>query len=267
MAAAVSAAYDCRQFPLRRYRRSCLFSSHDAARAHPDKYRARRLDAIDSRRHPQTGIPAGRRENTADNAGPLRSRGRYKRDLKFTGAKVLATESDAPVLEDGGKSDPFLGPAFYFAPVQVHRKLKHGDLIKLGDTQLPVIFTPGHTRGSVVMPLMGNTKYPRIADDLARSFDKTAAAFAGHLGRGACFAIQYGCEGSKKVRLSMPRATRTRSSDSRDSFASNSRRSVRRILVLAEAKRFASSGPLPVLRHADPFRIRWKRWAAANSAS
>jgi metallo-beta-lactamase class B len=114
---------------------------------------------------------------------------------QISGAKVYATEADAPVLEDGGKSDPFLGAAFYFEPVKVDRRLKDGDVVALGGTELEVILTPGHTKGSVcysttiedagqkrnvlianmgsvVMPLVGNSKYPNIAQDLAGSFEK-----------------------------------------------------------------------------------------------
>ncbi len=112
---------------------------------------------------------------------------------KLTGAKLYVTEGDAPVVEDGGKSDPFLGPEFRFAPVHVDRRLKDGDVVSLGGTELKVILTPGHTRGSVsysttvmdggrkrsvllanvntvVMPLVGNRKYPQIAEDYERTF-------------------------------------------------------------------------------------------------
>ena len=112
---------------------------------------------------------------------------------KITGAKVYITEPDAPVLEDGGKSDPFLGPEYRFAPVKVDRRLKDGDVVSLGGTELKVILTPGHTRGSVsysttlddggrkhnvllanmntvVMPLVGNRKYPQIAEDYERAY-------------------------------------------------------------------------------------------------
>jgi glycerophosphoryl diester phosphodiesterase len=112
---------------------------------------------------------------------------------RLTGAKMYATEPDAPVLEDGGKSDPFLGEQYRFAPIRVDRRLKDGDTITLGGTELHAHLTPGHTKGSVtysmriqdgsktynalianmgtvVMPLLGNSKYPDIADDFARSF-------------------------------------------------------------------------------------------------
>lgn len=112
---------------------------------------------------------------------------------KISGAKVYATEADAPVLEDGGKSDPYFGAGAHFAPVKVDRRLKHGDTIRLGTVELKVISTPGHSRGSVsywttvidngtkrtvaianmatvVMPLTGNPKYPNIAQDFATTF-------------------------------------------------------------------------------------------------
>ncbi len=113
----------------------------------------------------------------------------------LSGAKVYATGADAPSLEDGGKSDPAFGPKPQFAPVKVDRRLKDGDTVALGGTELKVILTPGHSRGSVsysttivdngrklnvlfvnmntvVMPLVGNAKYPRIAEDFTRSFEK-----------------------------------------------------------------------------------------------
>jgi metallo-beta-lactamase class B len=112
---------------------------------------------------------------------------------KITGAKLYITEPDAPVLEDGGRSDPFPNPEYRFAPVKVDRRLKNGDVVSLGGTELKVILTPGHTRGSVsyatslidqgqkrrvllanmntvVMPLVGNRKYPQIADDYERAY-------------------------------------------------------------------------------------------------
>lgn len=114
---------------------------------------------------------------------------------KLTGAKMLATEADKAVLEDGGRSDFFLtGAKYRFAPIRVDQVLKNGQAIALGDVQLLTHLTPGHTRGSVTysmrvrengrdynvvfanMPsvigakLAGNTKYPEIAADFERSF-------------------------------------------------------------------------------------------------
>ncbi len=114
---------------------------------------------------------------------------------KLSGAKMYATEGDAPVLEDGGRSDPFFAKEHWFAPVHVDRRLKDGDVIRLGPNQLRVILTPGHTRGSVsyettvqeggrarillfvnvetvVMPLRHNSNYPNIIADYRSSFEK-----------------------------------------------------------------------------------------------
>jgi len=114
---------------------------------------------------------------------------------KLSGAQVYATEADAPILEDGGKSDPHFGKSFWFAPVKVDRRLRDGDVVALGGVSLRVVSTPGHSKGSVsytmdvmdggvkrsvaianmgsvVMPLKGNAKYPNIAEDFARGFEK-----------------------------------------------------------------------------------------------
>jgi metallo-beta-lactamase class B len=114
---------------------------------------------------------------------------------KQTGARMLATEADKAVLEDGGRSDFFLvDRQYWFAPVKVDGVLKDGDVVKLGGIELHTHLTPGHTRGSVTYTmtirengrdyrvvfaniasvigakLSGNAKYPRIAEDFARSF-------------------------------------------------------------------------------------------------
>jgi len=68
---------------------------------------------------------------------------------KETGAKVYADWKDAPVLEDGGKSDYEMHPrGMTFEPVKVDRELKENDVIELGDTKLTMIHHPGHTKGS-----------------------------------------------------------------------------------------------------------------------
>jgi metallo-beta-lactamase class B len=69
---------------------------------------------------------------------------------KLTGAKMLANSKDAEVLADGGSSDYELAKKYgrTFEPVHVDGKLKDGDLIKLGTTQLTMLHHPGHTKGS-----------------------------------------------------------------------------------------------------------------------
>lgn len=115
---------------------------------------------------------------------------------RITGARFLASDADAPVFEDGGKSDPlFTDLKFRFEPVKVDGRLKDRQKISLGGTELTVYSHPGHTRGSVsygltiaengrnyhvlianmgtINPgtiLIGNKKYPQIADDYARTF-------------------------------------------------------------------------------------------------
>jgi metallo-beta-lactamase class B len=113
---------------------------------------------------------------------------------KQTGARMMATEPDKAVLEDGGASDFFLGKDFLFAPIKVDEVLQDGQVIAMGDVSLNTHLTPGHTRGSVTYSmrvreggrdynvifaniptvigaqLVGNPKYPSIAADYARSF-------------------------------------------------------------------------------------------------
>ena len=119
---------------------------------------------------------------------------------EITGAEMWATAADAPVLEDGGFSDPHFGGRQSFAPVSVDKIIADGDLIELGTTRLTVIETPGHTAGSssyamqvseggrdynVVIANMGTINpgkklvvdptYPGVADDFAETFRKQKA--------------------------------------------------------------------------------------------
>ena len=119
---------------------------------------------------------------------------------EITGAEMWATAADAPVLEDGGFSDPHFGGRESFTPVSVDKIIADGDLIELGTTRLTVIETPGHTAGSssyamqvseggrdynVVIANMGTINpgkqlvvdptYPGVADDFAETFRKQKA--------------------------------------------------------------------------------------------
>jgi metallo-beta-lactamase class B len=116
---------------------------------------------------------------------------------RLTGARVMMSEADAVLLEDGGKSDFRFGddPATNFEPVHVDRRLADQDTIELGGVTLTAHHHPGHTKGAtsftltvreagrdyrVVIANMGSInpgvtvsgmpKYPTIAADYARTF-------------------------------------------------------------------------------------------------
>ena len=114
---------------------------------------------------------------------------------KVTGAKFAAMAEDAPVLARGGKDDFRFGNRMTFPPIQADRILHDGDQVALGGTTLTAHLTPGHTMGNTtwtmkakegdktydvviagstsVLPgdvLTNNPKYPRMADDYAKTF-------------------------------------------------------------------------------------------------
>ena len=119
---------------------------------------------------------------------------------EFTGALMWATAGDAPVLDDGGFSDPHFGGRESFRPVRVNKIITDGEVIELGETRLTVLETPGHTEGScsytmtvredgreynVVIANMGTINpgkqlvveptYPGVAEDFAETFRKQKA--------------------------------------------------------------------------------------------
>ena len=116
---------------------------------------------------------------------------------QLTGAKYMVMEGDVDVVESGGKNDFQYGndPTMLFPPTKVDRVLHDGDKVKLGDATLTAHLTPGHTKGCTtwtmrvndgsklrdvvivgspnVNPgykLVGNTVYPRIAEDYEKTF-------------------------------------------------------------------------------------------------
>ena len=116
------------------------------------------------------------------------------------GAEMWATAEDAPVLEDGGFSDPHFGGRQSFQPVEVDRIIEDGEVLELGDARLTVMESPGHTAGSssylmtvneggreysVVIANMGTINpgkrlvvdptYPGVADDFAETFRRQKA--------------------------------------------------------------------------------------------
>ena len=69
---------------------------------------------------------------------------------RLTGARMLMHEDDAPMLEDGGNSDYryLQGRGPIYEAVAVDQRLKDGDKVRLGDTELTVLHHPGHTKGA-----------------------------------------------------------------------------------------------------------------------
>jgi metallo-beta-lactamase class B len=113
---------------------------------------------------------------------------------RLTGAKFLASEADASLLEHGGKGDPNFGDKYLFESTKPDETFGSGKQVKLGGTTLIANITPGHTKGcttwtttlrdggqnlnvifvcSVSSPgykLVNNKDYPDIEADYVRSF-------------------------------------------------------------------------------------------------
>ncbi len=114
---------------------------------------------------------------------------------EWTGARVLTSEADKPVIADGGRSDFRSDGRQLWKPLVADGTIRDGETIRLGNVTLVAHLTPGHTRGNTTwtmaideggrkhnvvfvgsmglnrdVALVGNTKYPGIADDYTRSF-------------------------------------------------------------------------------------------------
>jgi metallo-beta-lactamase class B len=119
---------------------------------------------------------------------------------RLTGATVVASARDAVFLEAGGRGETVFGDVYSWPPCPVDRVVADGDEVTLGGVTLTAHLTPGHTMGAVTwtmrvpapdapadgrpldvvffpsanvnagVRLVGNARYPAIADDFARSF-------------------------------------------------------------------------------------------------
>jgi metallo-beta-lactamase class B len=113
-----------------------------------------------------------------------------------TGAKVVAAAGDVRPMETGGLGDFRFEGIMSWRGTKVDRVLQDGDTVMLGGVTLTAHVTPGHTRGCTTwtldvpdgngrtrkavmvgsmsinpgVVLVGNPKYPEIADEYARSF-------------------------------------------------------------------------------------------------
>jgi metallo-beta-lactamase class B len=119
---------------------------------------------------------------------------------RLTGARVLASARDGAFIEAGGKGESVYDGVYSWPPCPVDRVVSDGDEITLGGTTMTAHLTPGHTMGAttwtmrvkeprgdpaarpldvVFFPsaninpgvrLVGNTRYPAIAQDFEHSF-------------------------------------------------------------------------------------------------
>jgi metallo-beta-lactamase class B len=122
-------------------------------------------------------------------------------DLKAaTGARLIASAAEKPLLEHGGRGDFAFGDELAYPAVAVDETVADGGTVSLGGTTLTAHLTPGHTRGCTtwtttveeggrrlrvvfvgsasVLPqyrLAAEPSYPGIADDFARTFRVLAA--------------------------------------------------------------------------------------------
>lgn len=111
-----------------------------------------------------------------------------------TGAKMIVSDADAPLLARGGRGDFAWGDDLPYPPVQADRIVRDGEQMTLGRVVLTAHVTPGHTKGCTTwqMPvtdagktyqalflcgttapgyrLIGNREYPGIVADFRRSF-------------------------------------------------------------------------------------------------
>ena len=114
---------------------------------------------------------------------------------RISGAEMIASQGDAPVLESGGRTDFFFGPKPQFPNIKVDRIIDDGGEVSLGGTTITAHLTPGHTKGCTtwtmpvtvdgrtrqalflcsltILPryrLTGDRRYPQMAADFNHSY-------------------------------------------------------------------------------------------------
>ena len=91
---------------------------------------------------------------------------------RITGARVFMHEDDAGLLESGGSEDFRFpeGRGAIYPPIKVDRRLKDGDKVRLGETELTVLHHPGHTKGA--------TSFSFAVQDRGRKYDVLLANMA-----------------------------------------------------------------------------------------
>ena len=120
----------------------------------------------------------------------------FARLKELTGARLMVSEEDAPLIESGGHGDYLFGDRDPFPPAKVDVRLKDADTVRLGGMVLTAHLTPGHTKGcttwtfdatdrgrtyhvvvvggSTINPgtkVSGMPTYPTITRDYTRTFE------------------------------------------------------------------------------------------------
>ena len=120
--------------------------------------------------------------------------GGFSKLKQWSGAKLVATEANAEMLENGAKTDFALGDQLPFPPVNVDIIIQDGTQIKLGRQTFTAHATPGHLPGATSWTtdlrhhfktyhvvyadslftggyhLLNNQNYPEIVSDIQQSF-------------------------------------------------------------------------------------------------
>ena len=125
----------------------------------------------------------------------------FARMQELTGAQIVTGRRDVDVLESGGVTDFRSDGSLQWPPAMVDIAIDDGDELRLGDTVLTAHATPGHTKGCTTwtmaaeengvqydvilfcgtniadsaLPVIGNSKYPEMAEDYAATFAKLKA--------------------------------------------------------------------------------------------
>ena len=111
-----------------------------------------------------------------------------------SGAKLIASAGDAPMLRSGGHGDFRFGDRLVFPRVKVDQIIGDGESVRLGDQIMTAYLTPGHTKGNTTWTtklsdngktydvvfagsptaldyqLVGKESYPGIAADFEKTF-------------------------------------------------------------------------------------------------
>jgi metallo-beta-lactamase class B len=80
---------------------------------------------------------------------------------RLTGARLLASAADAPLLASGGRGDPLFGDELTFPPVKPAGHAGDGESVTLGGVRVVAHLTPGHTPGCTTWTLQADDEGAR----------------------------------------------------------------------------------------------------------